>query len=70
MSVPHNNRIYHDEPISDSNHSADVLDDNWVDDGQDADVRISASILFVDDCFLLDKEIVLIRLFVLYRCST
>lgn len=40
MSVPYNNRVYHDEPISDSNHSGDALDDNWVDDGQDADVSI------------------------------
>lgn len=38
MSVPYNHRIFHDEPISDSNQSADALDDNWVDDGQDADV--------------------------------
>lgn len=38
MSVPYNNRIFYDEPISDSNHSADALDDNWVEDGQDADV--------------------------------
>ncbi|XP_050540028.1 zinc finger protein GLI2 isoform X2 [Daktulosphaira vitifoliae] len=38
MSVPYNNRMFHDEPISDSNHSADALDENWVEDGQDADL--------------------------------
>ncbi|XP_050421996.1 zinc finger protein GLI2 isoform X2 [Adelges cooleyi] len=38
MSVPYNNRMFHDEPISDSNHSADALDDNWVEDGQEADL--------------------------------
>jgi hypothetical protein len=32
--------MFHDEPISDSNHSADALDDNWVEDGQDADVSV------------------------------
>lgn len=40
MSVPYTSRMYHDEPISDSNHSADALDDNWMEDGQDADVSI------------------------------
>ncbi|XP_027838605.1 zinc finger protein GLI4 isoform X1 [Aphis gossypii] len=38
MSVPYSNRMFHDEPISDSNHSADALDDNWVEDGHDADL--------------------------------
>lgn len=40
MSVPYNNRMFHDEQISDSNHSGDALDDNWVEDGQEADVSI------------------------------
>lgn len=41
MSVPYSNRMFHDEPISDSNHSADALDDNWVEDGHDADVSVN-----------------------------
>jgi len=40
MSVPYSNRMFHDEPISDSNHSADALDDNWVEDGHEADVSV------------------------------
>jgi len=32
--------MFHDEPISDSNHSADALDDNWVEDGHEADVSV------------------------------
>lgn len=38
MSVPYSNRMFHDEPISDSNHSADALDDPWVEDAHEADV--------------------------------
>jgi len=30
--------MFHDEPISDSNHSADALDDPWVEDAHEADV--------------------------------
>jgi len=33
--------MFHDEPISDSNHSADALDDNWVEDGHEADVSVN-----------------------------
>lgn len=45
MSVPYSSRMFHDEPISDSNQSGDALDDNWADDGQDADVSIPLNYL-------------------------
>lgn len=47
LSVPYNSSRtpYHDEPISDSNHSADALDDNWVEDGQEHDVSVHVCIL-------------------------
>lgn len=71
MSVPYSGRVFHDEPISDSNHSADALDDNWGDDGQEADVSISHDhilILVLSSIYLLFKDCKKLSLFFL-QCA-
>lgn len=59
MSVPYSNRMFHDEPISDSNHSGDALDDNWIEDGQEADVSLFHSFIINNDLghFSYDDDI-------------